>query len=194
MKRGRLFILSGPSGVGKGTVRARLFEKIPGLVYSISCTTRSPREGEIDGVHYRFIDDAAFDSFVREGRFLEWARVHENRYGTLRADVENQLSEGRSVVLEIDVQGALQVKRKMPESVMIFIMPPSMRELEERLSGRGTEETEMLRIRLRNAESELALSGQYDYAVVNDQVERAANELAEIFMNEMSRTKESEQR
>ena len=97
MKRGRLFILSGPSGVGKGTVRARLFEKIPGLVYSISCTTRSPREGEIDGVHYRFIDDAAFDSFVREGRFLEWARVHENRYGTLRADVENQLSEGRSV-------------------------------------------------------------------------------------------------
>lgn len=194
MKRGRLFILSGPSGVGKGTVRARLFEKIPGLVYSISCTTRSPREGEIDGVHYRFIDDAAFDSFVREGRFLEWARVHENRYGTLRADVKNQLSEGRSVVLEIDVQGALQVKRKMPESVMIFIMPPSMRELEERLSGRGTEETEMLRIRLRNAESELALSGQYDYAVVNDQVERAANELAEIFMNEMSRTKESEQR
>lgn len=194
MKRGRLFILSGPSGVGKGTVRARLFEKIPGLVYSISCTTRSPREGEIDGVHYRFIDDAAFDSFVREGRFLEWARVHENRYGTLRADVENQLSEGRSVVLEIDVQGALQVKRKMPESVMIFIMPPSLRELEERLSGRGTEETEMLRIRLRNAESELALSGQYDYAVVNDQVERAANELAEIFMNEMSRTKESEQR
>lgn len=194
MKRGRLFILSGPSGVGKGTVRARLFEKIPGLVYSISCTTRSPREGEIDGVHYRFIDDAAFDSFVREGRFLEWARVHENRYGTLRADVENQLSEGRSVVLEIDVQGALQVKRKMPESVMIFIMPPSMRELEERLSGRGTEETEMVRIRLRNAESELALSGQYDYAVVNDQVERAANELAEIFMNEMSRTKESEQR
>lgn len=194
MKRGRLFILSGPSGVGKGTVRARLFEKIPGLVYSISCTTRSPREGEIDGVHYRFIDDAAFDSFVREGRFLEWARVHENRYGTLRADVENQLSEGRSVVLEIDVQGALQVKRKMPESVMIFIMPPSLRELEERLSGRGTEETEMVRIRLRNAESELALSGQYDYAVVNDQVERAANELAEIFMNEMSRTKESEQR
>jgi guanylate kinase len=194
MKRGRLFILSGPSGVGKGTVRARLFEKIPGLVYSISCTTRSPREGEIDGVHYRFIDDAAFDSFVREGRFLEWARVHENRYGTLRADVKNQLSEGRSVVLEIDVQGALQVKRKMPESVMIFIMPPSLRELEERLSGRGTEETEMVRIRLRNAESELALSGQYDYAVVNDQVERAANELAEIFMNEMSRTKESEQR
>ncbi|MFA0889020.1 MAG: guanylate kinase [Synergistales bacterium] len=188
MKRGRLFILSGPSGVGKGTIRTRLFEKVAGLVYSISCTTRRPREGEIDGVQYRFLDDTTFDSYVSENHFLEWARVHDHRYGTLREDVEAQLYAGNPVVLEIDVQGALQVKEKMPESVMIFILPPSLRELEKRLFGRGTEEKEMVRTRLRNAEAELALSGQYDYAVVNDQVERAASELAEIFMKEMNRS------
>ncbi len=187
MKRGRLFILSGPSGVGKGTVRARLFEKIPDLVYSVSCTTRPPREGESEGIQYRFLDEDTFRVFAREGRFLEWANVHGHLYGTLLEDVERQLEKGKSVILEIDVQGALQVKEKVPDSVMIFILPPSFQELEKRLSARGTEAKEAFETRLRNASSEISFSGRYDYSVVNDQVERAATEIAEIIRKEMDR-------
>ncbi|NLI96019.1 MAG: guanylate kinase [Synergistaceae bacterium] len=187
MKRGRLFILSGPSGVGKGTVRARLFQKIPNLVYSVSCTTRPPREGETEGIQYRFLDAETFRNLAQDGRFLEWASVHGHLYGTLLDDVERQLEKGNSVVLEIDVQGALQVKERVPESVMIFILPPSFQELEKRLASRGTEAKEEFETRLRNASSEIALSKRYDYAVVNDQVERAASELAEIIKKEMNR-------
>jgi len=191
MKRGRLFILSGPSGVGKGTVRARLFERVSGLVYSISCTTRKPRQGEIDGVQYRFLDEETFEGYVKENLFLEWARVHEHFYGTLLADVERELDLGHHVVLEIDVQGALQVKEKMPDSVMIFLMPPSLEELEKRLVSRGTEENETMKIRLQNASAEVALSARYDYAVVNDHVDRAADELAGIFQMEIRKSKGS---
>ena len=191
MKRGRLFILSGPSGVGKGTVRARLFERVSGLVYSISCTTRKPRQGEIDGVQYRFLDEETFECYVKENLFLEWARVHEHFYGTLLADVERELDRGHHVVLEIDVQGALQVKEKMPDSVMIFLMPPSLEELEKRLVSRGTEENETMKIRLQNASAEVALSARYDYAVVNDQVDRAADELTGIFQMEIKKSKGS---
>lgn len=191
MKRGRLFILSGPSGVGKGTVRARLFQKLSGLVFSISCTTRKPREGEVDGVQYRFLDEETFENRVRENLFLEWARVHGHFYGTLLADVERELERGHHVVLEIDVQGALQVKEKMPDSVMVFLMPPSLEELEKRLVARGTEKKETRKIRLQNASAEVALSARYDYAVVNDQVERAADELADIFQKEIGKSKGS---
>jgi guanylate kinase len=191
MKRGRLFILSGPSGVGKGTVRARLFERVPGLVYSISCTTRKPREGEIDGVQYRFLDEETFENYVKENLFLEWASVHDHFYGTLLADVERELYRGHHVVLEIDVQGALQVKEKMPDSVMIFLMPPSLEELEKRLASRGTEEKETMKIRLQNASAEVALSARYDYAVVNDKLDRAADELAGIFQMEIRKSKGS---
>jgi len=194
MKRGKLFILSGPSGVGKGTVRARLFEMVPGLVYSISCTTRKPRQGETDGVQYRFLDAETFKSYAREGMFLEWARVHDHFYGTLRADVEGELGDGHHVVLEIDVQGALQVKEKIPDSIMVFLMPPNLEELEKRLAGRATEENEALRTRIRNASAELALSARYDYAVVNDQVDRAASELADIFKKEIVKSKGSANR
>jgi guanylate kinase len=191
MKRGRLFILSGPSGVGKGTVRARLFERVSGLVYSISCTTRKPRKGEVDGVQYRFLDEGTFESYVKENLFLEWARVHGHFYGTLLADVESELCRGNNVVLEIDVQGALQVKEKMPDSVMVFLMPPSLEELEKRLVSRGTEENETMKTRLQNASAEVALSGCYDYAVVNDEVDRAADELVGIFQKEISKSKGS---
>ena len=191
MKRGRLFILSGPSGVGKGTVRARLFERVSGLVYSISCTTRKPREGETDGIQYRFLDEPTFTSYTREGYFLEWARVHDHLYGTLREDVERELERGNHVVLEIDVQGALQVKEKMPDSIMVFLMPPSLEELKKRLARRGTEEAETMKVRLENASSELALSVRYDYAVVNDRIDRAVSELTEIFKREIEKSKGS---
>ncbi len=194
MAKGRLFILSGPSGVGKGTVRARLFEKLPDLVYSISCTTRKPREGEKDGIQYRFINEETFESYIQKGLFLEWAQVHDHLYGTLKSDVERELNRGNSVVLEIDVQGALQVRGKIKDSVMIFILPPSMEELKRRLTRRGTEEEESLLTRLHNASEELSLSCQYDYAVVNDRVERAAAELTEILKKEIRKTEGSDPR
>lgn len=191
MKKGRLFILSGPSGVGKGTLRRVLFEKVPGLSYSISCTTRKPREGEIDGVQYRFLDETVFESYISAGKFLEWARVHGHLYGTLRSDVETELEKGRHVVLEIDVQGALQVKEKFPGSIMVFVVPPDLEELEKRLSGRGTEKSETLKTRLRNAKEEIAFSRSYDYVVVNDKIERAASELTEIFRSEIRKSERS---
>ena len=191
MKKGRLFILSGPSGVGKGTLRRVLFEKVPGLSYSISCTTRKPREGEIDGVQYRFLDEGEFESFISAGKFLEWARVHGHLYGTLRSDVETELEKGRHVVLEIDVQGALQVKEKFPDSIMVFVVPPDLEELEKRLSGRGTEKSETLKTRLRNAKEEITFSRSYDYVVVNDKIERAASELTEIFKSEIRKSERS---
>lgn len=188
MKKGRLFILSGPSGVGKGTLRGLLFKRVPGLSYSISCTTRKPREGEIDGVQYRFLDESAFESYITAGKFLEWARVHGHLYGTLRSDVEKELEKGRHVVLEIDVQGAIQVKEQLPDSVMVFLVPPNLEELEKRLSGRGTEKSETMKTRLRNAKEEIALSARYDYVVVNDRIDRASGELTEIFKSEIRKS------
>ena len=138
MRRGRLFILSGPSGVGKGTLRERALKDVEGLIYSISCTTRSPRPGERDGVEYRFVSEADFKRRVQEGLFLEHARVHDACYGTLRADVERELDAGNDVLLEIDVQGAKQVRSRLPDAISIFVAPPSLEELERRLRNRQT--------------------------------------------------------
>lgn len=175
--RGHLFVISGPSGAGKGTLRKRLFEEISELVFSISCTTRKPRPKEREGIDYRFLETEAFVQHVADGHFLEHAEVHGNYYGTLREDVERELRQNRDVVLEIDVQGALQVQERFPEAVLIFIMPPSAKELEKRLRGRGTEREDILETRLHNAEMEMQYAGCYDHAVVNDDLERAAAEL-----------------
>ncbi len=148
--------------------------------FSISCTTRPPRQGEKDGVDYRFISEEAFLTLLEEDRFLEYAKVHGHYYGTLRDDVERTLSSGIDMVLEIDVQGAFQVREKMPESILVFVSPPSLEELERRLRERGTESGENLRIRLRNARLEMLKSGDYDYVIVNDDAERASNELKSI--------------
>ncbi|WP_419573663.1 guanylate kinase, partial [Pyramidobacter piscolens] len=148
-RKGTLFVLSGPSGAGKGTIRARVFEALDGLSYSVSCTTRAPREGERDGVDYRFITPEDFAARIAAGDFLEWADVHRHRYGTLKSDVEKVLNEGKDMFLEIDVQGALQVKKKMPEAVTLFVVPPSIEVLEERLRGRRSEGEAELRLRLR---------------------------------------------
>ncbi|MDD2378409.1 MULTISPECIES: guanylate kinase [Aminobacterium] len=179
-KRGKLFVISGPSGAGKGTVRKALFEQMPDLVYSISCTTRQPRDGERDGVDYRFLSEEEFKKLVEEKKFLEWAVVHEHLYGTLKSDVEKVLEAGVDVVLEIDVQGALQVKNAFDDSVLIFIMPPSKEELERRLRNRGTEEEDTVQLRLSNALKEMEKMHMYDYVVVNDSVLRAALEIKRI--------------
>lgn len=178
--RGYLFVISGPSGAGKGTLRQQLFKEVPELVFSISCTTRKPRPKEKDGIDYRFLTTDVFLDYVDKAHFLEHAEVHGNYYGTLREDVERELRESHDVVLEIDVKGALQVRERFPEAVLIFIMPPSTRELEKRLRRRGTEKEDILETRLHNAQMEMQYAGCYDHAVVNDDLERAAAELIAV--------------
>ena len=177
---GRLFVLSGPSGAGKGTLRENALKDIHELVYSISCTTRQPREGETDGVQYRFITHEDFNNRIARDEFLEYAHVHDDMYGTLKADVMNVLNAGKNVLLEIDVQGALQVKAKFPEAVLVFVDVPSIQELERRLRDRHTETESALQTRLANAVKERALKDKYDYIIVNDTLEAACAELRRI--------------
>ena len=193
MSKGILFVLSGPSGAGKGTLRRRLFERVPDLAYSVSCTTRQPRPGETDGVDYRFLSEEDFRERISRGDFLEWARVHDHFYGTRAEDVREILDRGRDVVLEIDVQGALQVKRLIPEAVTLFIAPPSVEELERRLSRRNTEAPEERRLRLRNAREELGHAGEYDHRVVNDHLEEATEDLVHLVEHHRRRRKEREE-
>lgn len=181
--RGHLIILSGPAGAGKGTLRERLFREVPKLVYSISCTTRAPRPGERAGREYHFVNRDDFIALRDKGDFLEWAEVHGNFYGTRRSDVEAALDSGVDVVLEIDVVGAANVRRALPEAKGIFISPPSAEVLRERLAGRATETSEQLELRLRNAEREMARADEYDYIVVNDDLDRAGAELKDIVIH-----------
>ncbi|MBQ7578213.1 MAG: guanylate kinase [Synergistaceae bacterium] len=177
---GKLFVLSGPSGVGKGTLRECALSNAKNLVYSISCTTREPREGETNGVEYRFISLQEFEQGILQNLFLEYARVHDHYYGTLKSDVINELNAGKNVLLEIDVQGALQVRAKIPEAILIFIAPPSIKELENRLINRHTESQESLSLRLANAAKELELASQYDYVIVNADLSKASQKLREL--------------
>lgn len=187
---GTLFVLSGPSGAGKGTLRKKVFEAVKGLVFSISCTTRPPREGERDGVDYRFISEEHFQELLRQGKFLEYAKVHGRLYGTLLDDVRETLAGGKDIVLEIDVQGAMQVRKKFPASVLVFVAPPSAEELERRLRERGTESEDVLRIRLGNASWELGHAGEYDHVIVNDDADRASRELRDIILSHRKRNEE----
>jgi guanylate kinase len=178
---GRLVVLSGPSGVGKDTVLRTLFDLEPSLRYSVSYTTRRPRPGEVDGVSYSFVDVATFRDMVDRGEFLEWANVHGNLYGTSLRRVREHLERGEDVVLKIDVQGAAQLRGKVGgEAVFIFLLPPSVEELRERLRSRESESDESLAQRDADAVRELAQAGRYDHRVVNDQVERAAREILDI--------------
>lgn len=183
-KRGVLFVFSGPSGVGKGTLKAKLFEEFADrIAYSVSATTRGPREGEVDGKDYFFISRQEFERRVKNNEFLEHAEFAGNCYGTPRAYVEKLLDSGMNVVLEIDVQGALQVMKSMPECVSVFILPPSFEELEHRLRGRGTETEEKVRERLETAKRELPYAPQYDYQIVNGgNIEAAYQSLREVFL------------
>lgn len=187
---GLLIVLSGPSGVGKGTVRDALFEmEGHDLVYSVSMTTRSPRAGEVDGRDYFFVTREEFEANIRAGKMLEYAEFVDNYYGTPLDNVMNNLSAGREVVLEIEVQGAEQVRKKMPDAVFIFIAPPSLDALYKRLRARGTEPEEVIQQRIEKAKREINLAYKYDYIVVNDTVENAADKILAIIRSEHASVK-----
>jgi guanylate kinase len=173
-------VITGPSGVGKGTLIRRLREEVPGIDLSVSATTRLPREGERDGEHYHFMDPEEFDRRVAAGEFLEHADYASHRYGTLRSEVEPRLARGDSVVLEIEVQGARQVHQAMPDAVQVFIAPPTPEALRQRLEGRGTDSPEQIASRLAVAADEMAAGHEFDRVIVNDDVERAADELTAL--------------
>ena len=189
MEKGLLVVLSGPSGTGKGTVCKALLNKRPDIALSISCTTRAPRTGEVDGKHYFFTDHDDFEKRIAGGEFLEYANVFSNFYGTPRGFVEETLASGQDVVLEIDVQGALKVKETSPDGVFIFLIPPSMAELEKRIRSRATETEEKIRERLGKANAELGLMDKYDYVIVNDEVDHVVNKIESILVAEKLRVK-----
>lgn len=189
MGKGFLMIISGPAGTGKGTVCKELLERNKDIVYSISATTRSPRVGEEDGVNYFFMDDEKFKSMVEKEEFLEHAHVHTNYYGTPKDFVVNQVDKGEIVLLEIDVQGALQIKKNYSEAVFVFLLPPTMEELKNRIVKRGTESEEDINRRYENAFKELDFVGKYDYFVINNKVEEAVLDIEAIIKAERLRVK-----
>ena len=185
--RGRLFVISGPAGVGKSEIVKMVLKKHPDISLSVSCTTRAPRPGEVDGVSYHFVDDAHFDQLVAENAFYEWAKVHQNRYGTLKSVVQAELDAGRDLILEIDVQGCLQAMAQDDTVTGIFVCPPSRENLETRLRNRGTETEESIRVRLNNVARECATAYHYDYIIIHqdwsvkpDALEAAAEEVYAI--------------
>lgn len=189
-KRGSLFVVSGPSGVGKGTIINELFRTTDDLFYSISVTSRLPREGEKEGVNYFFVTQDEFKLMIEADEFLEWAHVYSNYYGTPRKFVEEQLELGKDVILEIDIQGSLQVKRKFSEGIFIFILPPSLEELEDRIRGRGTEREEQIQERFQQAAAEIVYKSYYNYHIINDQLETAVNKLKAVVLAERCRNNE----
>lgn len=186
--RGNLIIISSPSGGGKGTLIKEVLATVPGLGYSVSLTTRTPRPGEMDGVHYHYVSRERFDEEIRNGNFLEYAEVHGKMYGTSLRQIESIIAEGRDVILEIDVQGADWVLKRVPEAVRIFILPPSFETLRDRLVRRATEDSDDLQVRLRNAHGEVMQYSKFEYVVINDEVRDAAQKLASIILAERQLT------
>ena len=190
--RGILFVISSPSGGGKGTLIRRLLQAVPGVGYSVSWTTRAPRPGEVDGVNYRFVSEEAFTKMRQANGFLEWAVVHGNLYGTARDAVKKEMAQGRDIILEIDVQGARAVRKAMRSVVSVFILPPSFEVLRERLTARMTERPEELELRLANARGEVEQYRYFDYLILNDEVERAAAQLSAVVSAERARRRRQE--
>lgn len=182
--KGRLFVISGPSGVGKGTVVGRILNEGENLFLSVSATTRQKREGETEGINYYFKSKEEFSGMVSNNEFLEWASFCENSYGTPKGPVFKMLEEGKDVILEIEIQGAMQVKKNMPECILIFIAPPSVDELKNRLKGRGTESDDVIKLRVETAIGELKVAKEYDYIVVNDVLEKATEDVLSIIKAE----------
>ncbi len=183
----KLFVISGCSGVGKGTVINKFMERNKDFILSVSCTTRPPRQGEIDGIHYFFITKDEFEQNIKDDKFLEHACFAGNYYGTKKKYIQQKFSEGFNIILEIETQGALQVKERMPEALLIFIAPPSVEELENRLRGRHTEDEETIQKRLAQVKTELERSKKYDFVVINDDVNRAVEEIESIVKNDITK-------
>ena len=192
--RGILFVVSSPSGGGKGTLIQRVLNKVPNLSYSVSFTTRAPRSGEVNGREYFFVTPGQFEEMVAADEFLESATVHCKLYGTARKQVAKEIAEGRDIILEVDVQGAASVRKLMADSVSIFILPPSFEVLKSRLTARGTDSPEELDVRLRNAPVELRDYSAFQYVIINDDAELAANQLAAIVFAERARLSRQERK
>ena len=184
MQKGLLIVISGASGTGKGTVCKKILADLPEVAYSISATTRAPRPGEVDGREYYFLNGEEFKAWIADGKFLEYANVYGNFYGTPQHKIEERLNRGEDILLEIDVQGALNVKKKCPEGIYIFLLPPSLEELKRRIEGRGTETPESLARRLANAVTEIKIGLEYNYVVVNDTIDNAAEKIKAILTAE----------
>lgn len=189
VQKGLLIVLSGPSGAGKGTVCKAMLPTMTTTNYSVSCTTRQPREGEVEGVNYFFKSVDEFKTMIERDELLEWAEVYTNYYGTPRKYVDETLSAGQNVLLEIDIQGALQVKKKFPDGVFIFLIPPSLDELRSRILGRGSETEESFNRRFGAAADEMSYISEYDYVVVNDEVENASRKIKAIIVAELCSVK-----
>ncbi len=187
MKQGCLIVVSGPSGTGKGTVCTSLLTAHPEIAYSISATTRQPRDGEHNGVNYYFLEKPAFERMIADGELLEWAEVYGHYYGTPLRPIREKLADGQDILLEIDTQGALKVQEKCPDGIFIFLLPPSLTELERRIRGRGTEDEKELARRLAAAQKEIDVAHRYRYAVVNDKVDTAVAKIAAILTAEHCR-------
>lgn len=190
---GMLFVVSSPSGGGKGTLIRRVLQTVPNLSYSISYTTRAPRSGEEHGREYFFVDRETFERMVNEDAFLEWAVVHGNLYGTAKQQVADETAAGTDIVVEVDVQGAASIRHLMQNAVSVFILPPSYEILKERLIARGTDSPEELALRLKNAPDELRQFSFFDYVIINDDIDRAAHQLAAIFYGERARCRRQEE-
>ncbi len=185
--RGALFVVTGASGTGKTTLVREALSVVPGLGWSVSMTTRAPRTGEVDGRDYHFVTRPDFDAAVQAGALLEWAEVYGNRYGTPRAPVEEALSRGQSILLEIDAQGARQVRAALPEAVLVFILPPSIEELEARLRARSTDSEAVIQRRLADAATQLRACGEFDYLIVNRTLQSAHDQFQAVLVAELRR-------
>lgn len=193
-QNGILFVVSSPSGGGKGTLIQRVLKRLPDLSYSVSYTTRKPRDGEVNGSQYFFVTREQFSQMIERNDFLEWANVHGHLYGTSRDQVSHDVSHGRDIVLEVDVQGAASIRKLVSDAVSVFILPPSLTVLRERLVARGTDSPAELEVRLRNAPQELKAYKTFDYVIINDDVDRAAEQLIAIIEGERTRLSRQQER